>query len=112
MLKTVYLHNDFEFEVRVTTHDNTTGRVIAATGLTDLSYWFSLTRGGSAIPGTLVTLLERTGNPGTYYSILDAVALDIALTVYQRQRIYGVVGRSGDVVTYTAYQIKAVRPAA
>lgn len=112
MVKTIYLHNDFEFEVVITTHDNTSGKLIAATGLSGLSYWLSNERGGAAIAGTAVALQERAGKPGTYYGILDAAALDAALSTLVRERIYGVVGRDGDVVTYTPYTVKADRPAA
>lgn len=111
MLRAIYRHNDFEYEVSITTRDNTTGRTRPATGLTGLSYGLALTRDGVPIGSTVVALQERVGRLGTYYGVLDAALLDGALGSSVR-RAFGILIRAGDVVTYTEYAVRELRPAA
>lgn len=111
-LKRAYLNNDLEYEVNLTTKDNQSGDLIAATGMTGLSYWLSRTQDGADIGGTTVTLQERSGKPGTYYGVLDATLVNAALSSRVGQRVYGVLSKDEDVNTFAVYVVQRYRRAA
>lgn len=69
-------NNDFEFRFRVLTEDEDTGRVVPATGLTNVTGYFADTPSGAAIHSSLsVTLAERSQREGSYAGIVSGGAL-------------------------------------
>ena len=109
-MKNVSLDNDWRYKYRVTTDDATTGATIAATGLTGLQAWFSLTRGGATINSALTkTMAELSGTPGTYTAVVDGDVLRTYLLASAGDVVFEVFGDGTNVLTSIPRRVKAVR---
>jgi hypothetical protein len=108
---TVYLNNDWEFDYEFQQRNATTRRLEGATGLTGVQGWWSLTDGGVALAGTTTALTEASATlaPGRYTGVLDAAAVNTALTTLAGKVVYEVIAKSGDVATSRPYLVAAVR---
>ena len=95
-MKTISLVEDYEFEFAVARKALTTGSREAATGLTNVSAWLSLTDGGAAVGSTSTTLTERSATAGLYYGVLDAATINTALSSYVGRTVYEVFNVTGD----------------
>lgn len=86
---------DFEVEFKATRKNATTGATEAAAGLSNVTARFALTRTGSAIGSSSVTLTER-GSTGIYYGTIDKATLTTDLAAYVNRTIYLILSKSGD----------------
>ena len=68
----IFLDNDWEYEVNITRKDTATGTVEAAAGLSGITGRISLTPTGLTIHADLTkTLAERASTPGEYFAIVE-----------------------------------------
>lgn len=105
----IALSNDWEYEFRYQVKSASTGVLGAATGLAGITAWLSLEDSGTAIAGTTISLTERSAKAGFYYGVLDAPALDTALSGLVGRVVYECSGKAGDAEVSRPLLVAAVR---
>ena len=106
----VFLDNDYRFFASLTKKDEA-DRDVPDEGLTDVTGYFTATKGGAAISGTTTPLVELPLAGGSYAGPIDRTATAAALAAYADTDvpIYRVIDVDGDARLTTAVYVYAVK---
>jgi hypothetical protein len=107
MVHELPLGTDYRFTYKATRRSATTAKIELATGLGTLVGRISLSPGGAAIAAGVssVAITEMSNAPGWYTGVLDASAIDAALTTYKGQFVYEVVEQAGNIRRSTKLKV-------
>lgn len=109
----IYRDNPYEIEFTVQKRAAASGALAPATGITDLIGYLAAAPDGAAInPALSVTLVERSGKPGTYSALIAAAVINAQLfdgaTSYNGASIY-VVAKNADIHVNAKVKARLVR---
>ena len=106
----IFLDNDWEYEVNITKKNTATGAVEVAEGLSAITGRISLTPTGDTIHADLTkTLAERTTTDGEYFAIVDGDDLRTRLAAYVGQSVYEIIGDGTNVLVSQKRTVHNVR---
>jgi adenylylsulfate kinase-like enzyme len=106
----IYLDNDWEYEINVTRKNTASGTVEAADSLSGITGRISLTSKGATINAALTkTLAERSSTAGKYFAIVDGDDLRTHLAAYVGQSVYEIIGDGTSVEVSRKHTVHNVR---
>lgn len=104
----IFLDNDWEYEINITQKNTTTGAPEAAPDLTGLTGRISTTPTGATIDADLEKVLaERSNMPGEYFAIVDGDDLRAHLTA--GATVYEIIGDGTSILISQVRTVQAVR---
>lgn len=101
--------NDDRPLVVVTTRSTTTGAVIAATGLSSLTFHLAATPTGSAINAAVSKSASEIGTTGYYTAVFEGADIVTYLASYAGSNVYQVFGDAANVQVVIARLVVALR---
>ncbi len=106
----IFLDNDWEYEVNITRKNTASGAVEAAATLANITGRISLTPTGDTIHAALTkTLAERSDTPGEYFAIVEGDDLRSHLAAYVGQSVYEIIGDGTNVLISQKRTVHNVR---
>lgn len=102
LVREVPLGTDWDVFYRFTRRNANTGLLEPAAGAGPFTGYFSLTRGGTAIDGTVsVSVTELSSAAGDYLGLIEGGSITTHLGPLENQLIYEVITKAGDVMRST-----------